>query len=110
MSSPVVSGSSREVLGTISELFRAFPDDRVTLTRRELLDLAVLAVKVASQAQGVSARVVGAADARDAALRSTGTPWESKRTYALREAGTSDGTTSSNGRRSAAGGVVRPDQ
>jgi len=73
MSSPVV-GSSREVLGAISELFRAFPDDRVTLTRRELLDLAVLAVKVASQAQGVSARVVGEADARDAAVRSTGTP------------------------------------
>jgi len=42
--------------------------------------------------------------------RDLSTPWESKRTYALREAGTSDGTTSSNGRRSAAGGVVRPDQ
>ena len=70
----MVNGSSREVLGLLCEIIRAFPDDRATISHRERVELAVLAATFISQAQGLGALLVAEADEHNSSLRTLGTP------------------------------------
>ena len=74
MGSPMVTGSSREVLGLFCEMIRAFPNDRAGISHRERVELAVLGAMFVSQAQGLGALLVAEADEHHSSLRTLGTP------------------------------------
>ena len=67
-------GTSQQVIDTMSELVRAFPQDRWGLGPKERLDLALRAQSLSMKVQAVAAMLLAEADNDDAAMRATGTP------------------------------------